>query len=865
MQGVRRALLRADKLKQPIDGNNAPSGVNTSSTITCYHCGLPVAKEVDLAVNIAGKRRPMCCYGCQMVAQTIVNNALQDYYLNRDAMPDSPREAKPDFLEQLGLFDHTEFQKGFVRQLADHEREASLLFEGVNCAACTWLIEESAARLPGVVAISVNYANHRARLRWNEKRIKLSEILQAIANIGYRAYPYDASRHEELAQKERRAALWRVWVAGFGMMQVMMYAIPGYLAGEGEMTPEIWLLLRWASLLLTLPVVFYSAAPFFRFAWRDLRLRRVGIDVPVALGIGTAFTASVWATLTQSGEIYFDSVAMFVFLLQGGRYLEMNARQKAASIGEALGRLQPVFALRLPDYPHSMREQQAASSELQNGDTLLVRPGEVIPADGKIISGESSVNESLITGESQPVARKAGERVVGGATNGEGPLVMTVQACGDNTWLSTIVRLMERAALEKPSIVHLADLVARYFIVAVLLIAAATALVWWQIDSDKLLWVTVSVLVVTCPCALSLATPTALTVTAGVLARHGLVATRAHAIETLSRATHFIFDKTGTLTSGHMRLLDILPLSAQVGAGQALQLAAALEQHSEHPLARAICEAAACGDVSAQNVSVKSEPGLPLVSDCRNLPGQGFIGRIAGHYYRIGRLPSTYNQWQQLPSAWHESTDSVVALLRQDELAYPETKATGWEALALFRLGDEVRAGAKALVEQLQQRNKLVQLLSGDRLQVASRVANQLGIRHVNGDMTPQAKQEHVSSLEAKGAVVAMIGDGVNDAPVLAQAQVSIAMGGGTSLAHSQADLLLISDNLGHLAQGLHIADRCMTIVRQNLLWAALYNIMVLPLAVLGFITPWMAGIGMSGSSLLVVLNALRIARQPMR
>lgn len=803
----------------------------------CYHCGLPVPEDVHLPVSIGGEEREMCCHGCQAVAQAIVANGLQDYYRSRDALPESPREATPAILDQLALFDHADFQKSFVRALGPTEREASLLLEGITCAACIWLNEEHVGKLPGVTAIDINYATRRARVRWDEARIKLSDILAAIAAIGYRAYPYDAAKNEEISRKERRDALWRLWVAGFGMMQVMMYAIPVYMAGEGEMTADIESLMRWASLLLTLPVIVYSAAPFFRNAWRDLKLRRVGMDVPVALGVGAAFAASVWATLVQAGEVYFDSVTMFIFFLLGGRFLEMTARQKAVSVTEALAKLLPAFAQRLPGFPGGRDTEQVVVADLRAGDHVLVRPGEIIPADGRIVEGISCANEALLTGESRPVPKAPGDAVTGGSVNAESPLVVRVEQIGEGTRLSAIIHLMERAAAEKPRIVELADRIASYFVAALLVVAALVAVGWYAYDSAKALWITVSVLVVTCPCALSLATPIALTVAAGALAKDGLLVTRGHAIETLARATHFVFDKTGTLTTGRMRLLDVMALGS-LPMDRCHALAAGLEHGSEHPVAAAL----------RQGVGV-----AVIVDGAVSTPGQGVEGVFAGSRYRIGRpdyaLALSDATLPAEASAWLESGDTVVAL-------------GGIEGcVALFRLGDEIRPEARALVAQLRRVGRRVILLSGDAPAVAARVGNELGIADVRAGVTPQGKHDCVTGLQAAGAVVAMVGDGVNDAPVLAQAQVSIAMGGGAQLARTQADFVLLSENLDHLRRGLGRAELTLKVIRQNLWWSFAYNFVALPLAIAGYITPWLAGIGMSASSLLVVLNSLRIQR----
>lgn len=803
----------------------------------CYHCGLPIPDATELPVVVDGVAHRMCCPGCQAVAQAIVDNGLADYYRNRDALPDSPREALPDVLGDLRLYDHEEFQKSFVQTLGEHEREASLILEGITCAACIWLNEQHLSRLPGVTGVDINYATRRARVRWDERRVRLSDVLAAVAAIGYRAHPYDAARNEALAKKEQRDALWRVFVAGFGMMQVMMYAIPVYMAADGDMTADVELLMRWASLILTLPVVLYSSAPFFRNAWRDLRFFRVGMDVPVALGVGAAFVASVWATITASGEVYFDSVTMFVFFLLGGRYFEMRARQRAVGVTEALAKLMPAMALRVGSYPENRDTEQVVVADLRPGDVVLVKPGASIPADGVIVEGESSVNESLLSGESRPVAKAAGDRLTGGAVNNESPLLMRVEQVGEQTRLSAIVRLMERASTEKPRIVEMADRIAARFVAALLVIAGLVAVVWWMIDPGKALWITVSVLVVTCPCALSLATPVALTVASGALAKAGLLVTRGHGVETLARADHFVFDKTGTLTKGRMHLLDTVVLGS-LPASECLSLAAALEHASEHPLAQAIRLAA---------------PETGAATAPQSVPGSGVVAEVDGRLLRLGR-PEWVAELHGVPmpsagDGWEAHAETVVAL----------GDSHGW--LALFRIGDELRPEAVDLVAELKAAGCAVSLLTGDSEAVAMHVARLVGIENVKAAMSPQDKHAYVRSLQSAGNVVAMVGDGVNDAPVLAQAQVSIAMGGGAALARAQADFVLLSENLDHLRVGLRIGRRALRVIRQNLVWSFAYNFIALPLAMFGFITPWMAGIGMSGSSLLVVFNSLRLQR----
>ncbi|MDP3287347.1 MAG: heavy metal translocating P-type ATPase metal-binding domain-containing protein, partial [Methyloversatilis sp.] len=529
---------------------NAPESVaqlllTEPAALPCYHCGLPVDGALRYRVRIDGQDRPMCCAGCAAVAEAISSGGLEQFYRHRDALPEAAPEAGGG--RDLSVYDLPEVQTDFVRtvehaQCAD-AREALLIIEGIRCAACVWLNEQHVGRLPGVLTLDINYATRRARIVWNPARTTLSAILQAVADIGYQAWPNDRAHAESVARNERRDALWRLAVAGLGMMQVMMYAWPAYVAGELELSDSIAALMRWASLVLTAPVVFYSAAPFFSRAWRDLMARRVGMDLPVALGVGCAFAASLWATVTRSGEVYFDSVTMFVFLLLAGRYLEMVARQHAVRGVENLAQVMPALAQRFTAWPGTATEAVPVV-RLVVGDHVVVAAGEVIPADGRLVDGRSEVDESLLTGESRPQARSVGDRVVGGSLNIASPVVIEVEQVGDATRLAAIRRLIGRASASRPDVVQFADRIALHFVSALIVLACITAAVWLWIEPARALWIFVSVLVVSCPCALSLATPAALTVATGVLSKSGLLVTRAHAIETLARVTHVVFDKT---------------------------------------------------------------------------------------------------------------------------------------------------------------------------------------------------------------------------------------------------------------------------------------------------------------------------------
>jgi Cu2+-exporting ATPase len=801
-----------------------------SDRAACFHCGEPVPAGAAYPIQFDGAARPACCRGCQAVAQTIIDSGNADYYRLRTDLPKTPEDALAE-LKKLELYDLPEVQQSFVKSDGDL-REASLILEGIVCAACIWLNERHLRQLPGVQSVEINFTTHRARVRWDNRQVQLSQILEAVQEIGYLAHPFDTSRQEELFRKERNMAIRRLAIAGLGMMQVMMYAIPVYLAGEGTMTRDIQALMQFASLLLTTPVVFYSAWPFFQGAWRDLKLGRAGMDVPVALGVGAAYAASIYAAFTGQGEVYFDSVTMFVFFLLTGRFLEMNARKKSAEAAESLIKLIPAAALRLPGWPASRQEEMVAAVKLAPGDHVLIGPGESFPADGSVVEGRSSVDESLLTGESRPVEKHADSAVIGGTLNLASPLVVRVEKIGADTVLSGIVRLLDRALAEKPRLALAADRVASWFVLALLVIAAGVAVTWYLIEPGRAFWITVSVLVVSCPCALALATPAALTASLGRLTRLGLLSTRGHALETLARATDFVFDKTGTLTTGEFRLRELRVL--QGSRGQVLAAAAALEQGATHPVAAALREAAAA---EAANSG--------MASYLRNVPGKGVHGLLDGRPYQLGTPEFIgHGAPSDLPAGL-----TVVGLADADG------------PLAWFGLGDELRPHARALVSALQDMGVRLHLFSGDRPENVAALAGQLGIADARGGMLPEDKLAAVQALQAEGAVVAMTGDGVNDAPVLAQAQVSVAIDQGAEAAQAAADMVLLSSELLCLADGVRIARKTQSIIRQNLFWAAFYNFAAIPAAAMGFITPWMAGIGMSLSSLLVVLNALRLSR----
>jgi len=796
----------------------------------CFHCGLPVPEGTRFGFDSPGGWRAFCCAGCEAVSRAISGAGLDDYYRVRSEKAPRPADAAAG---DLAIYDERVVQERFVREADDGCLEASLLVDGMRCSACAWLIERVAGGVPGVVGAQAHFASRRARVRWDPAVAKLSDVLGAVRGLGYAAWPFEGRRLVQVEAHERRTMLRRLWVAGLGMMQVMMYAVPTYIAGSGEMAPDIARLLGWAALVLTLPVVGYSAQPFFVGAWRSLRNRSLGMDVPVALGIGTAFAASVVATVRGSGPVYFDSVAMFVFLLAGGRYLEFLARNRAGLTLQRLGRLVPQTAQRLRDAA-SLECEPVAAALLAPGDRVLVRGGESLPADGELESDRAWLNESLLTGESRAIERARGARLLGGSINAGSAFVMRVTRVGAQATLATIERLVERALAERPRWVEMAQRASGIFVAVVLACALGAGLAWLTIDPSRALWVAVSVLIVTCPCALSLATPAAMTVGLAEMARAGLVVSRGHGVEALAGATDMVFDKTGTLTAGRPQVLAVLPLG-RLAAGETLAVAAAIGRGSTHPLDGAIVRAA-------------GSAALPHVEAHASRAGEGAEARIAGRRYRVGQAGFCGRlHGKPVPIAWLHAADTVVWL--SDE--------SGW--LAAIRIGDGLRPEARGVIEALGALGLRVHLLTGDEPRVAHRVGMELGIDRIEARASPERKQEYVRGLQRRGARVAMVGDGVNDAPVLGLADVSVAMGHGADLAQLKADAVLASDSLDDLVRAVRLARRTRAILRQNLAWALAYNLLVLPLAFAGMVTPLLAGLGMASSSLLVVANALRV------
>jgi Cu2+-exporting ATPase len=789
----------------------------------CFHCGEPIPKGLDLHIEVEGTAQPVCCTGCQAVAELILGAGFGRYYRFRQ---DLARQASEDVERETEAWRGCdERQALWGAEQPDGRRELLLQTEGIRCAACAWLIRSHLENRPEVSSTQVDTATGYTRIVWNPERGRLSELAKALMELGYKPHLPLASAEEQGRQAEKRASMKRLGVAGLGMMQVMMYAVGLYAGdalgiGEAQRT-----FLEWVSLLVTLPVLFYSGWVFFDGAWRSLVARRPGMDVPVALAIGLAFLASCWNFFRGTGEVWFDSVVMFIFFLSLGRHIEMVLRHRNLQAGAALARLLPEWATRV----EQGRQHRVPSIDLAPKDRVWVRAGEAFPADGEILDRATRVDEALLTGESRPVRRAPGDAVIAGTLNLDQPVQVKVTASGAETTVSALGRLLLLAQSRREQGSDLPAWLVPVFIICVLVLAAGTWVGWQWLDPGRAFPAMLSVLVASCPCALSLALPVAYAAASQRLLNEGVLLTDRAGLRMLDQVDTVIFDKTGTLTRGvpEIASVSVNPDRPDCSERFALQVACSLEAASAHPIARAF------------------QAGIDLlpVQSLQVAAGEGVSGSIDGRDWRLGS------------AAFAEATGAL-----QDPNEVILSDRQGW--IARFRLRDSLREGAEETIERLKADGLSLAVLSGDHPDAVDEVADRLGISRRKSRQTPSMKMAELECFRAGGERVLMVGDGVNDAPVLAAADVSMTVKGGAELANSSADLILTSDDLGLVLRARAIARQARRLVRQNLTWAVAYNASVMPLAVSGLLKPWMAALGMSLSSLIVVINASRLVRQ---
>ncbi|NVK56730.1 MAG: cadmium-translocating P-type ATPase [Alteromonadaceae bacterium] len=793
--------------------------MTTPSNPECYHCGLPADNDSQYHAVVLGKDRIMCCPGCQAVAEAIVENGLEDYYQFRTEPAAQGNADLTDTLSKLSMYDDPALQEDFVYD-DGAQKEIQLTVEGITCAACGWLIEKQLARVTGIAQVAVNVSERRAVVSWIPEAIQLSGILNALKKIGYTALPFQPDQHEASYQSEQKQFLKKLGLAGLMTMQVMMLMTGLYFDLFGNIEQETRQYFYWVALVLTTPVVFYSGSTFYLGAIKAISARTVNMDVPVTIAVFGTYIAGLKATLLQSGDVYFESICMFIFLLLLSRYLEHRSRHRATQISANMMQYIPVTAQRLSADGNITA---CLAKHLSIGDKVIVKPGETVPIDGRIIEGSSAIDESMLTGEFEPVKKAAGAMVYGGTVNQRSTLVVEVHQQLKYALVNQIIRLQSTAMANKPKAAQLADKFSRYFVFAVLLISAATYSYWYWQGSDNAFWIAIAVLVATCPCALGLATPSALTCAMARLNKQGILLKRADALEQLTTVNTIALDKTGTLTEGKFGIIHSWYVSGQ-DPSRLFAVAASLEARSEHPISRAfVCD------------------NLLAVSHFEVSIGGGISGTLSDQQWQLGSATFTGTNPQSVPIA------ANVFLTCEGQ------------CVAAFEVADSLKSDSAATLTLLH-KYKLV-LLSGDTQRNVDSLAAHLPLTAATGGLTPEQKYRAVQQLQAAGEQVMMLGDGINDAPVLASADVSVAVGNANDVARNAADVVLLSDSLSTVPVLLDIAGRSRNKIRQNMFWALGYNVLILPFAVSGLLLPWMAVIGMSLSSIIVVTNSTRLLK----
>ena len=802
----------------------------------CFHCGLPIPENEIYEATLDGAPRRFCCFGCQSVASAIYAAGLQDFY--RRTPEGTLLGPPPEPPKDIEFYDLDEVQSEFVDELGD-EREIRLLVEGIHCPACVWLIEKTLTPMAGVLEAKVNLTARQLHLRWDNNRIKLSQVMRRLADIGYAAAPFDPASAEQSLKAQNRDLLFRIAFAGFAAMNMMWVSIALYAgASEGEFRN----LFHWVGFVLATPTLLYSGWIFFRGALTGLRHRHLTMDLPIAIGATTTWSYSTWVTVsgTRVGEVYFDTVVNFIFIILIGRYLAARYKQHALTATQRLIDLQPRMATVLRDG----LEAAVPVRTVRVGETVLIRPGHRVPVDGIVIDGVSAIDEAMLSGESAPVGKKPGDHVAAGTVNTYGALTVRVTGTLKDTALGRIIRLVEEAQASKAPIQQLADRLVPWFVLITVTLATLTFFLWVGRDFENALLASASVLIITCPCALGMATPMSISVASGLGANRGILVKNGAALEMLSQVSHIVFDKTGTLTEGRMRVQQVLPRAGEDG-NEVLRFAAGVEHCSEHMLARAIIEEA---------LARGAIPDRQCTEDFENRPGWGVRARVDGHAVCVGTV------------AWLEHNG-----IASDEALVARTHGFEDQAMTCVHVGvdgrhegaiviaDKLRDDAVALVERLRAEGVGMTLLSGDRRRVAEAVAARLGGMEVIAEVLPEDKDRIIREIQARGMKVAMVGDGVNDAPALIRADVGIALGSGTDVSMESADIVLIHNELMKVHQALLLSRRTLRTIRQNIGMSFAYNGIMVPLAMMGLVTPLVAAVTMPISSLAVIGNAARI------
>ncbi len=813
-------------------------GSNNRPHCSCFHCGLPLPEEkLQFTTTIENTERKFCCFGCQSVCSAIYDAGLEGFYQRTpegellSPPPEPPRD--------LELYDLKEVQEEFVSNIDEEKRSIHLLVEGIHCAACVWLIERSLSMIPGIIKANVNLSGKRLLVEWNNSQTTLSKIITQLATIGYSAVPFDPEIAEGTIKKQNQAMLFRMAFAGFTMMNLLWISIALY---SGADRGEFKSMFEWIGFVLATPTLLYSGWPFLKGAFSGLKHAHLTMDLPIAIGATTTYLYSVYVTLTHppTGEVYFDTVVNFIFVILVGRYLEAMSKRHAVAATQRLMDLQPRVATLLIDG----QEKVVPIKTVNKDDLVLVKTGYKIPVDGVIMSGETTIDESMLSGESIPIDKRVGDSVSAGTVNSSNPITIKVSTILSNTALGKIIQLVEEAQSSKAPIQCTADKIVPWFVAITLLLATITFAYWLSVDFEKALMSATAVLIITCPCAFGLATPMAIAVASGQGARFGILVKNGAVLETLSSINHFVFDKTGTLTEGKPKLVR-LELLQGINRAHLVEAIASIESQSEHIIARAITRFAKDEQVLIDKTQV---------TEYNTVKGNGITAQFNHNRYIIG-TKSLLDQHNIQIDGSLDKLSSVMA----SEAVTPIFIAKDNQHIAVIGIADSLRPDSKQMVELLQQQNINTTLLSGDHKDVATAIANQLGIKDIIADVLPDDKDKVIQTLQKNNHLVAMVGDGVNDAPALIRADVGIAMGSGTDVSVESADIVLLGDKISLVDTASKLSRRTLKTIHQNIGISFTYNVIMVPLAMAGFITPLIAAISMPVSSILVIANAARI------
>lgn len=834
----------------------------------CFHCNESMPKKENFQIHLLGDDREFCCLGCLEVAKAIVDTGLQDYYTYRSEAGDKANALPEELNLQNNIYDVPELGEEYISEKHGSQNpdstigEVQLTIEGLNCPACAWLIEKRLNTFPAIKQVGVDISARRATIRWQSRKLKLSAILNAVQDIGYRARPFQPDEHEQVYNQENKTFLKKIGLAGLMTMQVMMLAFGLYFGVFGNLDEDTKSFFHWISLMLSTPVVFYSGSIFIVSALNGLSAKTLNMDLPVTIAILVTWFSSAWTTWKGQGEIYFESICMFIFLLLIGRYFEHRGRQKAIMTGNNATRQLPTFA-RLINNDGNLTDKPARS--IKPDDIILIKTGDIVPVDCQLVEGKTEVDESILTGESDPVLKTDNATLYGGTINLIAPVKGKVTSALKDSTIHQISRAQELAFAQKPSFAIQADRLASYFVTIVLIISAMTWLYWSNTAPENALWITVSVLVATCPCALGLATPTAFSAAMNKLNSLGLILKRTDILESLNSVTVFAFDKTGTLTLGHPEIDSFINHDEHMSEQQILEIAAAIESHSEHPIARAFTNGSYTNAFFTNNSSQESSNVKSNSLQSNNpqvFPGDGISVEINNVSYLMGTASfCNFSSETNVNRTFFKEAISKKSMDIAGDvyLAKKNKKERQSTLLATFTLKDRTRPGLSVLFKQLSKEKILI--LSGDSEAKVTELATELGINNFRFGLKPADKQNHIAELQDKNEMVLMTGDGVNDAPVLARADISMAVNGASDFAKNAADIIMLKDDFSVLASLMLIAKKTKRIIKQNFAWALGYNLLVLPFAVSGVLPPWAAVIGMSLSSLAVTFNSMRLNR----